>query len=372
MMGSRTKVLHVFGRMDRGGAELRTLDVMRQLDPEQFTIEFCALSGQPGELDEDIRSLGGEVHYCALGFGFGRRFRKLLREAKPDVIHSHVFYTSGYLLRLANLEGVKTRIAHFRSTGDGKHGSLRRNLQARLLRHLIDKHATSILAVNFASMSNAWTRFMGEDRRCEVIYNGIGFHSGPPNLITSSVRDELGLGADIKLVLNVGKFSPEKNLEKVIAVFCELANLDCQAALVLVGPGDNALEAVMKDLVERLSLTARVRFLGVRTDVQRLMLQSDVMLFPSLREGLPGVVLEACAAGTPVIASDLPGIVEIRQHLDLVECISTSENDHLWAERVLAALNTPLDRTAALARFTESPFTIQNCASRLTTIWQGR
>lgn len=371
MAKPRTKVLHIFGRMDRGGAELRTLDVMRHLDRTQFKLEFCVLSGQAGELDEEIRSLGGDVHYCRLGLGFGRRFRRILREVRPDVIHSHVFYTSGYLLRMAERVGVRIRIAHFRSTGDGNHRSARRHVQSRLLRHLIDKHATNILAVNFASMMDAWTRYMGEDERCEVVYNGIDLPAHSPEATGSSIRDELGLCAESRLVLNVGKFSPEKNVGKAITVFHELTQSDGKAVLALVGPGGNSVEDAMRELVASLNLSGRVRFLGIRTDVPKLMLESDVLLFPSLREGLPGVVLEACAAGTPVVASDLPGIVEISHHLDLVECLSESETDQLWAERVLNALNTPLDRTAAMTRFTASPFTIQNCASRFACIWQG-
>src|SRR3989304_7354800 len=95
------KILHVFWRTSRGGAEMRTIDIIRHIDRSQYRLEYVALSGLPGTLDDEIRRLGGEVHYCPLGLTFSRRFRRLLRPEKYNVIHSHVHYFSGYLLRLA-------------------------------------------------------------------------------------------------------------------------------------------------------------------------------------------------------------------------------------------------------------------------------
>ncbi|MFN8944113.1 MAG: glycosyltransferase family 1 protein, partial [Pseudobdellovibrionaceae bacterium] len=96
------RILHIFGKMDRGGAEMRTLELMEKLSNEkQFLFDFCVLSGQPGELDSKIRSLGGEVHYLKLNFAFTNQFRRLLRTKKYDAIHSHVHLFSGYLLKLA-------------------------------------------------------------------------------------------------------------------------------------------------------------------------------------------------------------------------------------------------------------------------------
>jgi hypothetical protein len=105
-MAQQRNILHLFGRMDRGGAEMRTLDVMRRADRGRFRLHFCALSGRRGELDEEIRSLGGEVHLLPLSASFPWKFRRLLREGRFDVVHSHVHYPSGYLLRLAAKEGT--------------------------------------------------------------------------------------------------------------------------------------------------------------------------------------------------------------------------------------------------------------------------
>ena len=72
--------------------------------------------------------------------------------------------------------------------------------------------------------------------------------------------------------------------------------------------------------------------LGVRDDVPQLLKTADVLLLPSIHEGLPGVVLEACASGTPVLASDLPGVREIASRLPLVRYLPLTAADEEWAD----------------------------------------
>src|SRR5207248_5275192 len=95
------------------------LDLLRSLDAERLRFDFCALSGKPGALDEEIRRLGGVVHLTLLEWGFPRRFQRLLRAGGYGVVHSHVHLFSGYVLRLASMEKVPQRIAHFLTTSDG-------------------------------------------------------------------------------------------------------------------------------------------------------------------------------------------------------------------------------------------------------------
>ena len=80
----------------------------------------------------------------------------------------------------------------------------------------------------------------------------------------------------------------------------------------------NGYQASVREAVERRGLAAKVTFAGERADVPRLLKAFDVLLFPSKWEGLPGAVLESCAAGLPVVASDIPGVLEIGRHFPTV------------------------------------------------------
>lgn len=123
-MTDSCKVLHIFGRMSYGGAEKRTLDLMRHIDRKRYHFHFCVLSGQSGELDKEIQHLGGSIHYIALSLAFPFKFLQLLRREQYDVVHSHIHYSSGLILWLSALANVPIRIAHFRNTSDGKPDTL--------------------------------------------------------------------------------------------------------------------------------------------------------------------------------------------------------------------------------------------------------
>src|SRR5260370_12852184 len=166
------RILHVLSRMNRGGAELRTLDLMRHIDRERYYFEFCCTSGLAGELDRQVIELGGRIHPVRFDLDFPNRFRALLRERRFDAVHSHLHYSSGYILRLAAKEGVPARIAHFRSTHAGHGNSLRRRLQRALMRRWLDRSATRILGVSGASLQDAWGAAWPQDARCVVLYNG--------------------------------------------------------------------------------------------------------------------------------------------------------------------------------------------------------
>src|SRR5437773_551095 len=95
------RILNVSSRMDRGGAEMRTLELMRRLDRGRFQVEFCCTSGCEGEMAPEIRALGGQVHPLPLGLGFAGRFARLLREGRFDVVHANLLHTSGWMLQIA-------------------------------------------------------------------------------------------------------------------------------------------------------------------------------------------------------------------------------------------------------------------------------
>ena len=78
-----------------------------------------------------MSALGGEVHPVKLGLDFPWKFRRLLSEHRFGAVHSHVHYSSGFILRLAAQAGIPVRIAHFRSTHDDHGDTLRRRLQRR-------------------------------------------------------------------------------------------------------------------------------------------------------------------------------------------------------------------------------------------------
>jgi glycosyltransferase involved in cell wall biosynthesis len=361
--------------MQRGGAEMRTLELMRHINRTRFQFDFCTLSGLPGQLDQEILSLGGNIYPCPLNLGFQRRFGLLLRQCKYDVVHSHVHYFSGYILRLAAHNGVATRIAHFRITDDGSNNSLRRKLQKRLMHHWIDQYATNVLAVNEATMTLAWNSQWRSDRRCRVIYNGIDISPFQQIPQFSQVRHEFGFPEDCILYINVGNLSRRKNQLRVVLIFAEALKQQPLARLLLVGAANSEVEQQIRALLLKLDIADRVVLAQVRSDVPRLVQAADIFIFPSLAEGLPGAVLEACAAGTPVLASDLPGIREIAAYFPSVKTLSLDAPDTEWAmaaEALRAGNSHITDKNDAATSFATSVFNIDQCVKAHCDVWEAK
>lgn len=367
------KILHVFGRMDRGGAEIRTLEILRKIDRERFLTHFASLSGLPGQLDGDIRDLGSEVHLCKLGWGFPRRFTALLQKEQIDVVHSHVHFSSGYILRLAEKAGVRGRIAHFRSTQDGRTSSVRRNLQRRVSRWLVQRHATQIIAVGYGAMVTLFGEDWRKDSRRVVIADGVDLSPFSATPDREGVRREFGLSGDCPLIIHVGNFHKPKNHSFLISVFEAIKKQFPHVALLLVGGGNEKQESLLRDRVEDLHLGDSVFFAGCRKDVPRLLLAADMMIFPSLWEGLPGAVLEAAAAGIPVLGSEIPGIVELVPSLPQIRCMGLECGVEAWAKTACDSLPPGYDinvQNELKARFAAGSYTVDQCVSKTCAVWE--
>lgn len=366
------RVLHIFGQMVRHGAEVRTIELMPAMAEKDTRFDFCTLLQEEGQLDARIRDLGGEVFTCPLKadiWSFARRFLSLLEQFDYDIVHCHSHYFSGYILRLAHKAGIKGRIAHFRSMGDGKRVTLKRKLYHYAMRRMIDKHATAILAVGRGAMECSWRRDWQKDRRCRVIHNGFDLSVFDQTVADrNGVRSELGIAEDSRLVIYVARFIQEKAHDVLLDAAAAVMSENQRVHLLLVGDGDlrQAMEAKARDL----QIEQRVHFPGLRSDVPRLLKASDCFVSPSLREGLPGVVLEAVAANLSVIATDLPGVREIAEYTDLVSIVPLENSDALAA--AITKTMKDIESHPPKERPFPHEFDLDHCAAQLFEVYSSQ
>lgn len=367
------KVLHIFGAMNRGGAEMRALEVMRLLRPEGFICDVLALSGNPGELDPEVEMLGGHVHLLRRSWGWKVRLRQLIRNGGYDVVHSHVHFYSGAILREAAREGVRVRIVHFHSVGDGMGNAIGRQIYRWWMSRLIDHNATSILGVSQSALAQSWPR--SGDSRAEVVYNGLDVARFFLVTDVAELRNKFAvMGAFAnKVIVHVGNFTPPKNHQFLVRIFAELAQLRSDVHLVLVGHGSSAEEVQARALVVQFSLEEKVSFLGVRSDVPEILSMADLFLFPSTREGLPGALLEACASGLPCVVSDIPPCREIAERIPGVTCMGLDRPISEWAAQLLRSLESPADRNPAVCqeRLRRGGFDLESSAAAFRRIWNS-
>lgn len=191
------------------------------------------------------------------------------------------------------------------------------------------------------SCSDEATKWMYTDNKdVTVIRNGIDVQ----NYLFSSeirkrVRNELGI--ENKVVIgSVARFEKQKNHKKIIDVFNEYHQKNENSVLLLVGKG--SLRKKVEEYVKKLNLQDAVLFLGVRNDINHLLMAMDLFIMPSLYEGLPFVAVEAQAASLPVLISDT---VSMEVYItDLVHTVDLDASNDVWAQKIDLVYKTEKER----------------------------
>jgi glycosyltransferase involved in cell wall biosynthesis len=190
------------------------------------------------------------------------------------------------------------------------------------------------------------------------------------------IREEFRWPDTAKVALFVGRLDShmDESLNQKNPTFClevarECAAMEPDFRCLIAGGGDGMLR-ILRERVARWGLDERICLAGARSDVPRLMLGADLLLFPSRAEGLGMVAVEAQAAGLPVLASDaVPR--ECAVVPDIVQFVPLSAGSELWADAALATLNAKRPDPEVANRTVEnSPFSIANSAKSLLRIYQ--
>lgn len=298
-MDNRLRVLQVVTKMDRGGLETFVMNMYRNIDRSQVQFDFLCHRFGRYAYDDEIEELGGHIYRLPrcnpLNFGYLRSVNDFFAHHPYCVVHSHIDCMSALPLSAAKRHGAVVRIAHSHNSHQDK--DIKYPIK-EICKHFIRKEATDL----FACGVDAGRWMFGTDD-FTVIHNAIDVDAYAfDSTQRARVRSELCIPAGFFTVGHVGRFAPAKNHAFIIDVFLETLRLRPDAILVLVGDGELRSETERKAI--ELGVADSIRFLGVRSDVAKLMQAMDVFLMPSLYEGLPLVLIEAQATGLPCLISD--------------------------------------------------------------------
>ncbi|MGE0267509.1 MAG: glycosyltransferase family 1 protein [Candidatus Omnitrophota bacterium] len=370
------RVLHVVGGMDTGGVETWLMHVMRRIDRSLYQFDFLTHTNKPCFYDEEIRSLGGQIIPCphaARPWEYARCFHRIIKEHGPyDAVHSHVHHFSGFPMMLAKQAGVPVRISH--SHNDTSLIESRAGFGRKCYLHtalwLIRRYSTNGLACSGVAAANLFGKDWSRDSSRRILYYGINLDSFMATVHRADVRSELGVPSDAFVVGHVGRFAEQKNHDFLLDVFADFLKNEKNARLLLVGKG--ILEAEVAQKAERLDLMDKIIFAGVRPDVPRLMLGAmDVFVFPSRYEGLGLVIVEAQAAGLPVVMSDaIPEeAIVIRP---LVKMLTLKDDVSIWVQAIAdsRSLNRPVNESYQSVR--DSKFNVIRGVEELCGIYAGK
>ncbi len=305
------RVMHLLNRMEIGGTELNALRTAELLDRSQVDLEVAIL-GPDGPLLERYEQLGIPIHRLSIRnlYGVGtmreaRRFAAILRQRRIEILHAHDVYANIFGAaagRLAGLPGVIASRRWWKRTP--RRGLLPVNRVAYALSHRVVANTPAV------------ARMLSEDERVPSTRVTV-----LPNFLEAAAFDpapdghwerEPGLAAiprDALVVGAVGRLNAVKDLGTLIRA---AAALPPSVHIVLVGDGPERGE--LQALVSALSLQDRVHFVGERPARPSFHHRFDISTLTSISEGLPNSVLEAMAAGRPVVASSVGGVPDLITH----------------------------------------------------------
>lgn len=290
------RVLTVIAEMGSGGAESVVHDLSSRLPGCGVEV---ALASSGGWRADRLAAAGVPTTSVPLGdpgplalLRSARRLRGPLRSWAPDVVHTHNVRATAavHAARLGRTRPPVLTTVH--GLAEDRYAPA-----ARIL-----GRASDLVAAVSEDVRDRLVDAGLPPARVTVVENAVTARRPGPSDVRAGVRAELGVPGDVPLVLSVARLAPPKRVDLLLDAWSEVPT----AHLLIAGDGPERRALEHRALGR--GARSRVTFLGDRQDVDRLLAAADVLVLPSEREGMPMAVLEAMAAGVPVVASAVGGL----------------------------------------------------------------
>lgn len=367
------KVLQVAYDLTMGGVPADIMYPTRLLEKKDVQFDVLLTSSTVGFYDEEFSHYGNiyripvkrgrtkitralHVFTDAIMIYFESKKLLLKKSGEYDAIHCRNIIFNAPIIAAAHKTGIQVRIAHSHVNAPGRelpHIAL----YNKISQHIIKKHATMCLGVTEGAL-----RYMIGDGKGYVIKNPtVDLSKFDPSKY--QYQDH----TDIRLIM-VGSIQPRKNQMFGVQVLNDLVNMGCEASMIIIGYPTNPASGYMESVqgyVKEHGLESRVQFLPKDSDVAKALSQSDIMLLPSLQEGLPNTALEAQAMGVYCfVSTDVERICDC----GLCEFYDLSGGSKKWAEAVADYAN----RTGLRKKFVDMTSWDNREVSKFhLRIWRG-
>lgn len=332
-------VLEVIGKRPVGGVGTVMLNYQKYINEEKVQMDYLIFGEESELFDRQVEKLGSKVYlYPALsGLHMSKTkkyMEKFLIEHMDyyDIIHLHAPNMAFLIFPVAKKYGITTCIVH-------SHATLYAENKVKAIRNQIlwefGKRAGRKVNLQLIGCSDAAGKFLFKNKKYLVLKNAIEkdaycYDEQLREIIRKQELVEKGWNEDTLVVGNVGRMSQQKNQIFLIDIFKQVKMMWPNSVLWLVGDGEKRAEIEQK--VKDAHLEADVQFFGMIDNTKELYQAMDVMVMPSLFEGLPMVGVEAQASGLPCVLSDT-----ITTEVDIANAtyLSLKDEPAVWAEAVI-------------------------------------
>lgn len=304
-MTDRLRVLHIVNTMCIGGLQRVVETLCEATNPDRFEVSVLCL-GQVGDIGKEMRARGFRVdglpdsdpdepdRLAPL------KVFKYLKQYPADVVHTH--NTQAMMEGIAPAFGARVPV---RIHTD--HARLYPDRTAYILAERYLSHLTTkVVAVSDHTAEELRTHQKISDRKLVTIPNGIDASAYVGQFDVAAKKRELGLPENGPVIGLAARLAEQKGLIHLLEAMPVLQSRFPDLHLLIAGEGE--LEASLKQSAVELGVDGQTHFLGPRRDVPELYAAMDLFMLPSYWEGLPMAILEAMAAGLPVVGCDVGGV----------------------------------------------------------------
>ncbi len=357
------RVLMLFTILNRGGAETMVMNYYREIDRSKVQFDFVVHREEKGDYEDEVTALGGKIYrMMPLRPQNIRKYKRQIAkffDEHPEyqIIHGQCSESGYFFYKEAARRDIPVIIAH-------AHNSHVKIDVKWFFRTWMKYRMRPYLTHYFSCGAEASEWLFGKKmaQKAIILKNAIDTRIYQFDTKTrGKKRDELYIRETDMAICHVGRFDKVKNHAFILDIFAEVLKKRTDARLLLIG--DGVLREQTEQKAKQMGIYEKVSFLGVRRDVNELLQAADVMVFPSLFEGLPVTLVEAQSTGLPcVISKTIPSEVIIT---DLIEQVALSETTEFWAEKLIAAAKQLHERANYTKDIAKAGFDIKSKAEWL-------
>lgn len=331
------RVLHIMRSLNAGGIGAFVMNVYRKINRNNIQFDFALTNSGMGVFGEEIELLGGKIYFLTTEGNRGlkdgveqvRNLYHLCRNNNYDIVHCHYYFANAWFLMAAKCAGVPVRVSHCHNAGEVRRVGLSRIIFETVSRKLLFSQGTVFLGCSEAAVVFLYGRNALITGKARILYNGIDYEKFEINKY-----DIYGLKRHYQVenkhvCVFVGRFEMQKNPIFALEVFREVHRSIRNSVFLMIGYG--SLEGEIIKFVRANNLAECVRLLPPDSNVAELQAISEVMIAPSIWEGLSIAYIEAQKMSTVVVASK-----QISQEVDMGYCefVSLGEKED-WVNTVM-------------------------------------
>ena len=364
----KIKVLHVIGGLNRGGAETMLMNLFKHVNHNKFEFHFLVYYSEKETQDyeKEVINLGGKIIHVSSNNIFNMFFDtyNICKKEKYDIVHAHTLFNSFISILASRLCNTPMRITHSHSTGQMKKENIIIKIYIKVSKLIIKKCSTHY----FACGVQAGYYLFGKklfDKKGLVFKNGIDL-----DVFNPQKKSDNNQNSKLIQVGCIGSFYRVKNHQFLIelAEWQKNNNID-DVKYNLVGKGN--LEEHIKEQIKEKKVEKYFKFYGTRNDINVVMNFLDILVMPSLYEGIPVTLIEAQACGLPCIISNRIS-TEVDLGLNLLTILDINKNYKEWNEFIhkkYLSFFKEKDKEYIEKVITQSGYNIKDTAIKLERIY---